>query len=147
MLKLNVTKALINEIIAATKKVMIEYELGDSKLIDSIEWRYKDEVFTLLANDYFTYVVTGRRPKARKVPIRPLIDWLRRKNIKPAYGQTYNTLAFAIQNSIYKSGINGKDLVSPIINVTSDILAEYIAEDLSVSIADELAEVMTFNLK
>lgn len=146
VIELDVTQELIQEITAATKKIVEYYKLGNTELIDSIEWRYKDEVFYLIANDYLKYIDSGRRPMARKVPIEPLIKWLRKKNIKPRYGQTINSIAYAIQNGIYKSGIRSKKLMDPIINQTLDILSEYIAEDLSWQIADELADKMTFNL-
>jgi len=146
VIELDVTEEIIKEITAATKKVVEYYKLGNTDLIDSIEWRYKDDAFVLVANDYFKYIDSGRRPRARKVPVEYLIKWMRKKGIKPRRGQTINSLAYAIQNGIYKAGIRAKKLLDPIINVTMDILAIYIAEDLSFQIADEIAEMMTFNL-
>jgi len=146
VIELNVTQELIKEIISATKQVMTYYKLGNTELIESVEWVFKDDQFILIANDYFRWVNSGKRPMARKVPVEVLLKWMRRKGIKPTRGQTYNSMAFALQNSIYKSGIKARNIVDPIINVTLDILAEYIAEDLSVSIADELAETMTFTV-
>lgn len=146
VIELNVTDELIQEIIAATKQVMTFYKLGNTQLIESVEWVFKDDQFILIANDYFRWVNSGRRPLARKVPVEVLLKWMRRKGIKPRHGQTYNSLAFAIQNSIYKSGIKAKEIIDPIINVTIDILAEYIAEDLADQTAEEIAETMTFTL-
>lgn len=83
---------------------------------------------------------------ARKVPVEAIIKWMKSKNLRPRYGQTINSLAFAIQNAIYKSGIKAKQMLDPIINVSLDLISEYIAEDLSVSIADAIAEEMTFTL-
>lgn len=145
-IELDISKEFINELIAATKQVMIYYKLGDSALIDSIEWQYKENFFVLIANDYFIWVERGRRPMARKVPVEAIIKWMKSKNLRPRYGQTINSLAFAIQNAIYKSGIKAKQMLDPIINVSLDLISEYIAEDLSVSIADAIAEEMTFTL-
>lgn len=146
VIEIDVTTELIQEIIAATKQVMTYYKLGNTQLIESVEWVFKDDQFILIANDYFRWVNSGRRPRARKVPVEALLKWMRRKGIRPRPGQTYNSLAFAMQRSIWKSGIKAKNIVDPIINVTLDILAEYIAEDLSVQTADEIAESMTFTL-
>ena len=40
-----------------------------------------DWTFNLFYNDYLQYIEEGRKPKARKVPIRPLIDWMKRNLI------------------------------------------------------------------
>jgi len=146
VIEVDVTRELIHEITAGTKKILQYYKLGNSDLIDSIEWRYQNDSFVLIANDYLKYIDSGRRPLARKVPVEELIKWLRKKNIRPQYGQTINSIAYALQNSIYKSGIRAKKVLDPIINQTLDTLSEYIAEDLSWQIADEIADTMTFNL-
>ena len=145
-IEVNITAELLAEITAGSRKIAEYYKLGHTEVIESIEWKYRDESFVLLANDYLTYIDSGRRPRARKIPVVELIKWLRKKNIKPRYGQTINSLAYAIQNSIYKSGIRAKHLLDPMMNQTLDVLEEYLAEDLSASIADEIAETMTFNL-
>ena len=145
-LELNITKALLEELNLASEKVLKGYNLGGSDLINSIDWEYRSDQFVLLANDYFTYVSTGRRARARKVPVLELIKWLKKKNIQPGNRQSHNSLAFALQNSIYKTGIKGKNFIDPVINVTLEILSEYIAEDLSEMTAEEIARQMTFTL-
>jgi hypothetical protein len=145
-IKLSVSQQIINEIIASTKQIMIQYKLGNTALINSIEWQYKENIFMMIANDYFQWVNSGRRPRARKVPVEALIKWLKKKNIVPSKGQTINSLAFAIQNSIYKVGIRARMFTDPIIGITLDTLEMYIADQLSVQIADEIAAEMTFEL-
>jgi hypothetical protein len=146
VIKIDVSKELLNEIIAATKQIMLIYKLQNSALIESIEWTYKDNQFILLANDYFRWVDSGRRPRARKVPVEALLKWMKKKNITPGYGQTYNGVAFAIQNAIYKAGIKARPYTQLIIGATIDILSEALAEDLSVQIADSISEELTFEL-
>jgi hypothetical protein len=146
MVKVDVTKELLNEIITATKQIMLIYKLQNSDLIDSIEWKYKDNVFMLLANDYFKYVYSGRRPRARKVPVEALLKWMKLKNITPSYGQTYNSTAYAIQNAIYKAGIKSRPYTQLIIGATIDILSEALAENLSIQIADEISKELTFEI-
>jgi len=145
-IEISVTEELLKELTEATRRVMLQYELGGSDLVNSIDWEYNNDQFMLLANDYFIWVSTGRRPGARKVPVEELIKWIRKKNIRPQFGYTVNSLAFALQNSIYKAGIKAKNLVDPITEVTTDIIAEYIAEDLAETTAEEIAKMLTFTL-
>ena len=146
IIALDISAELIKEMTAATKKVVEYNKLGDSSLNDSIEWIFKDDVFFLVANDYMKYVERGKKPRARKVPIEPLIKWIKKKQIKPRDGQTINSLAYAIQNGIYKSGIKAKQMFDPIINYSLDVLSEYISESLSISVAEEIAKDMTMTL-
>ena len=145
-IKINVSTELINEITAGVKIIMENYRLGGSDLINSVEWQYRQNIFTLIANDYFQWVDSGRRPKARKVPVEALVKWIKKKNIVPNNGQTVNSLAFAIQNSIYKIGIKARKFIDPIIGQTIDTLSEELCVSLSVQIADSIAEEMTFSL-
>jgi hypothetical protein len=72
--------------------------------------------------DYFKYVNSGRRPLAKKVPIQAILNWikikgvavrntdktsrrLRKRNKKTGRFGTDLSLAFAIQQNIFKYGI------------------------------------------
>jgi len=145
-IKINVTDELIKEITAGVKIVMSTYKLGGSDVSASVEWLYKDNIFILIANDYFRYIDSGRRPKARKVPVEALIKWIKKKGITPRGNQSVNSLAFAIQNSIYKVGIKARKFIDPVIGLTIETLSEELAVSLSVQIADSIAEEMTFTL-
>lgn len=146
-ISLEVSKEILNEIIASSKQILTIYKLGNTDLIDSIEWVYRDDAFILLANNYFQNVNYGRRPMVKKIPIEALLKWIRKKNIRPREGHTINSMAYVIQNSIYKSGIRARKFIDPIIGMTLDELSEYIAEELSVTICDQLAEDLTITLK
>lgn len=135
-----ILKEINNELLSGTKVIMDLYGLGDSDLEKSLEWLYKDDVFVLLANDYFKWLNTGRKPRARKVPIEPLIKWMKKKNIQPRGNQTYNSLAFAIQNGIYKNGIKARKFVDPIVEFSLDAISEFIVVNFSVSIAEDISK-------
>jgi len=141
-----VTKNILDELRVASNLILMTYKLGDTDLIRSIEWRYKDNLWVLWANDYFKYLNDGRRPSAKKIPVHILVSWLKKKNIQPRTNITYNQLAFAIQNSIYKVGIQPRRFVDPIIRVSLDILSEYIAEDLSWQIVNQIAADLTITI-
>lgn len=83
------------------EKIMIATGMdADSDLTDTIDVAYTNDMFQLLAYDYYQYVSKGRAPKARKVPVSDLIQWIKEKNI--SYTGSINKTAFAIQQSIFK---------------------------------------------
>ena len=52
----------------------------------------------IFANDYATYVISGRRAGAKPPPIAPLISWMKRKGISSP-DISINRLAFLIAQS------------------------------------------------
>ena len=146
VIAVDINKEILKELTAACDQILIIYKLGKTDLIDSIEWTYKDNAWILVANNYFKWVDSGRRPRVKKVPVEALIKWIKKKNIRPRPGQTINSLAFAIQNSIYKIGIKAKKFIDPMIGASLDIISEYISEDLSVQIADQIATDLTVTI-
>jgi hypothetical protein len=141
-----VTKEILNELRVATEAVIRIYVKGDTELVKSIEWKYKDDLWVLWANDYFKYLNDGRRVGAKKIPVYALIKWIKKKNIQPRKKMTYNQLAYVISNSIYKVGIQPRKFADPIINISQDILSEYIAETLSWQIVNQLATDLTMTI-
>lgn len=92
-----------------------------------------DFQFNLFYNYYLEYVDSGRKPKERKVPIRPLIDWMKRNLISDDV-----SVAYAIRESIYQLGIPARPLLEPFGNMLDerfetkiyDIIFEKITEQL-----------------
>ncbi len=146
MITISVEKELLKELQVATQQVLATNALGNSELSKSIEYVYKNNQFILLANDYFTYVSTGRRPRARKVPVEDLIQWMKKKGITPRLGSSYSQTAFAISEAIYKNGIKAKNYINPVIDVATEIITEDLATNLSEQIATEIANDLTFTI-
>ena len=48
-----------------------------SNLDNTAKVEENDFQFNLFYNDYLQYIERGRKPRARKVPIMPLIDWMK----------------------------------------------------------------------
>lgn len=140
--KVTVTKQLYKELKLATQEVLRLKGLQDSKLYESIEWDYKNNQFMLVSYDYFTFVSTGRRPRARKVPVEDLIRWMKEKNVMPLPGRTYNQTAFAIQQAIYKNGIISKNYIPTVEDVSTDIISEDIATVLADQIGTEIVTII-----
>jgi len=145
MAEIIITKELLAELQLATQKVLAQYKLQGSDLSKSVEYVYKNDAFVLLANDYFQSVAFGRRPRARLVPAEDLIKWMKKKGIAPRNG-SYNSVAFSIQQSIFKNGIKARNYINPVIDSTTDIIAEDLATTLSESIATEIAKDLTFTI-
>lgn len=89
--------------------------LEDSNLYKDlkVEVNENSDIFKVLYNDYLEYIEEGRKPKAKKVPIKNIIEWCKRKGI----GSDNNT-AYAIQQSIYMKGIPARPIL---INVDKNI--------------------------
>lgn len=79
-----------------------------SNLDNEAKIKKDDWTFSLFYNDYLEYVESGRKPRARKVPIRPLIDWMKQKGISNDV-----RVAYAIRESIYQLGIPARPLLEP----------------------------------
>lgn len=146
MIEVTASKEFLHELATATQKVLAYYKLGNSDLSKSIEYKFNKDVFILIANDYFTFVSTGRRPRARKVPVEDLIKWMKKKNISPRLGQTYNSVAFAMAEKIYKTGIKAKNYINPVIDVTTEMMTDDISDTLSEEIATVIANDLTFSI-
>ena len=106
------------------EKLMISTGVpAKSDILNTLDVSYGNELFQLLAEDYYQYLSKGRRPKARKVPIQALIQWIKDKRIP--YKGSINSAAFAIQQTIYKFGIVGRNYEEAVIDFTSQAVAEY----------------------
>jgi len=137
----DILKLLTDDLIAITQQIMITNGVSrDSDLIKSIDIKVVNDSIELVALDYYQYVSTGRRPRARKVPIEDLIAWIKEKRITPRGGQSINSLAFSIQRSIFLSGIKGKKFSSNVERSTLDLLEEEFTLMLSEIITEDLKQ-------
>jgi len=59
---------------------------------------------------------------------------------------TYNSVAYLIQQSIYRNGIKARPFVNPIEDVTTDLISEDLAINLSEIIATTIAQDLTFTI-
>lgn len=71
------------------KTVELEYKVNE-----------KNGTIAILIPDYYSEIEQGRKPFSSKVPIENLLKWMSKVGI-PAQ----NSIAFAIQTSIYLNGI------------------------------------------
>jgi hypothetical protein len=136
-----ISKSIVEDLQAATIKIMNRAGVDStSNLVKSLEWEYRDDTFYLLANDYFQALSSGRRIGVRHVPPEDLIPWMKRKGIHPSGSMTYSQLAYIISNAIYKNGIRGKYFSDPVLNTSTDFIAEVISTDIAVQIVNDVVE-------
>lgn len=125
----------------------------ESDLSKSVKYVLTKDGIKMQVLPYYPWVSSGhlakRRAFAHKVPIQVLIEWIKKKHLVPRHKKsgrfmTTNQFAFAIQESIYKKGINGKikskgkNYEELVVNNVADYSAIKLADVLAVQIADEL---------
>jgi len=90
---------------------------------------------TLIAQDYLQWLDTGRKPGGKKVPIAALIQFVknrqlnRGKNGRFTGAASINAIAYAIQNSIYKFGIQGRHFINPAYALGAEVLDKLLDEN------------------
>lgn len=83
-----------------------KYATGN--LIKSIDYdvikNADDLLLKIMAADYFKYVDEGRKPGSKQPPIKPILSWVKTRNIR-FKNMTDKQTAFIIARSIGKKGI------------------------------------------
>ena len=141
-----ILNSLSTALLPVSKAILEQFGVKpDSKMIASMEFQSDDKLVNFIVNDYFEYVSLGRRAGARKVPIEYLLMFIKQNNISPKGKQTLNQLAFAIQTSIYKNGIQGKNYLDTFINAVADYSTDRFDDDYTLQVADEITLNLTQN--
>jgi len=127
-----------------------------SELSKSVQYVFTKDGIQMKVAEYYPFVSEGhivkRRARTSKVPLDALIQWIKKKGIvgrstKSGRFISVNQLAFAIQMSIFKKGINskrraaGKKFAEKVANSVADYTSEELANLLANEIADELVEM------
>lgn len=102
---------------------------------EQLDYTIQKGIIKLQIPTYYYAIEAGRKVFERKIPIVELIKWL-----KSIGRVATNSLAFAIQNSIYQKGIRPKN------GFITDPLAEA-AEPASLIIAIDLKELLETKIK
>lgn len=109
--------------------------LGDSDLIKSVTYTIQNFSIAINMPNYYEYVESGRLPRVKRVPINILISWMNKKGI--SLGKK-NSIAYAIQTSIYKQGIRPRPFLKAAYNRVENEYAEILAIDLSELLVTDL---------
>lgn len=104
-----------------------------SNLDNEAKIEENDFQFNLFYNDYLQYIESGRKIGATPVPIRVLIDWMKRKHISDD-----NRVAYAIRNSIKKNGIIPRPLLEPFGDMLDERFDKKIYDNIFEKITEQL---------
>ena len=109
--------------------------------------------FTLSMADYYKFIENGRKPNSKMPPSTKLIDFIKKRNIRPempktlkgkkrslSYESRVKSLAFIIARSIGKKGIKPRPFVSKI--VTPEL-----KQELAVGLAEAFKQQFIIDLK
>ena len=132
---IDIKEPLLRDLEKATKVILQRRGVNtSSELYNNLEWIEKDDkVMTLIALDYFQWVDTGRRAGIMPPP-QDLIPWIKKNGITPSQGMSINQLAFVIANAIKRDGIIGKHYSDAILETTSTIISEELADMMAENI-------------
>jgi hypothetical protein len=106
-----------------------------------------NSALALYAADYAEYVDKGRKKFAKKIPISALLIFIKNRGLGQVRqksgrfgGRTIsaNSLAFAIQTAIYKSGLRGRHFIQPAFDVGQNLVEIYLDNQLLDGLCYEL---------
>lgn len=125
----------LSEVYAMTLQALLEVGISqNSDVVKSVEVKPEDGGIEVRINDYVKYIDSGRRPLAKRVPFKDLLNWVKRKNIRFP-GKTDREMAYMIQTSIYRKGIRPRkfldSLQKDIQRVTGQLIETQVLEQIA----------------
>ena len=105
--------------------------LEKSIQVKSVSYDITNNKVQINIPEYTKYIESGRKRRAKKVPISVILKQLKRKNVTPS-----NSLAFAIQNSIYKKGIRARPFIDRAVKEAQNAITVDIQDYMDTTIQD-----------
>tara|TARA_R110000868_G_scaffold408585_5_gene691971 strand:- start:2172 stop:2624 length:453 start_codon:yes stop_codon:yes gene_type:complete len=138
----SILKDLSKELKSSIQQILLYNKIKKSSdLYKSVEVKPTLTGFQVWANDYLEYIDSGRKPGAKKIPIKDLIRWLKKTGIsKTNKGAKLINLAFIIQKSIYKKGIKSKNILKPIEKEMEAILEIRFEEEFLKAVEEDITK-------
>lgn len=139
----DITKAILKDLMIVWRQLMASDYAINVKSNTTLEFSNLDNTakieatdfhFNLFYNNYLEYIESGRKPRARKVPIKAIIDWMKRKHISDD-----NRVAYAIRESIYQIGIPPRKLLEPFGEMLDERFEKKIYDDIYNKITEKLS--------
>jgi hypothetical protein len=98
-----------------SRLIIKEKKIDTGNLLNSLDYRVLETVngvfLEILSNETLKYVDQGRRRGAKQPPIKAIIPWVQRKNIRIKGAKTVEQKAFVIARSISRKGIRPTNIV------------------------------------
>lgn len=121
---------IVQPLLQAIRFILSKKGLKGSNIEKKTAISVKLGVISVLMPDYADFTDEGRKPGGKMPPIKDLLKWIRRKNIKLPDGFTQEGFAFAVARKIAKDGTEGKDFLSAIRVRIFDLIADYTSKQL-----------------
>jgi len=107
---------LAEQLYADTRALLVSKGIKEtSAVLKSVEIQADQNAIDFLANDYLEYLSSGRKKGGRRVPIKYLLEFIRKNGIvgrnKKGKIVSANSLAFAMQYNIWRNGIKAKNFM------------------------------------
>lgn len=126
---------------ALASKAGINQKVGRNTLINSNVFNQIEsnsngkDMIRLYVNSYIDYIESGRRARAKRVPIKAIKDWCERKNIP-----SDNKTIYSIQQAIYRDGIRPRPVIEMFYELASKEWNEHLAQKLYNFILNEFTD-------
>ncbi len=141
-MQLNINLNKVINLIELDIKNLLTQLVGKSNLVNDANIKVNNNSLELFLNDYIKYIESGRRPKAKKIPISVLSNWSKRKGIGLS-----NSELFAVQNSIFIKGIVGKpNLTKRVEEQFQESFEKYYKQILEPSIEQQIDLIIKNNI-
>ena len=130
-------RALLNDMEAVTKQVLIKIDLDNSDLAKTIQMSYKNKQVVVAMKTYAKFVNSGRKAGSLP-PIKSIIEFIKERNITSTDLST-EQLAWAIARSIQKKGIKPK----PFINRLGYEISKVVNDHILIEMDKQLTKTFT----
>ena len=129
--------------ISAVKELVDQGHRATGKLVNSVETRVITNSLgfslILLAEQYGIFVDSGRRPRAKKVPVMALVEWVKTKAIARNDQEAFR-VAYAIQQKIFLEGIPTRNAFKYSRNGRRVGWIDFVAQELSNELVGKLEQ-------
>jgi hypothetical protein len=126
---------------------------GKSGFVQSSKVEFNTDGIKIDLPQYAQWMDSGRRARAKRVPISALISWLKRYRVisrdkktgkyqKSSQGSV-NSAAWAIQQAIFKNGIKARPFIESTLAYAESLLEEVIQEIM----IPEIISIVDFHFK
>jgi hypothetical protein len=114
-------------------RIISDGKVATGDLEKSITGIVEGTSISIFASEYWYVVNYGRKPGSKRPPIRPIIEWMKIKNIKESTPKKTKSLAWVISKKIGDEGIQGTNFFWETINsivpsITKDIEESYLKD-------------------
>lgn len=130
----------LREITEGILQIFTDVKLGKSNIVKKMKIKEIKNGISVNLPEYAQYVDSGRK-KGKRPPIKPIIQWLKRKKIKPDEGETYKSIAWAISTAIQNEGIKPRKFIENIKTYIRNEMMKDVGKDVKNDVKDSVKKI------